>query len=71
MTIRRRSQVLSAVALAVFIWARLGLVTTYQRVAVATLYVTASAASTQPATAGTEHAAIVVIEEWPLCPTTP
>ena len=71
MTIRRRSQVLSAVALAVFIWARLGLVCEYQRVAVATLYVTASAASTQPATAGTEHAAIVVIEEWPLCPTTP
>ena len=63
MTIRRRSNVLSAVALAVFIWARLGLVCGYQRVAVATLYVTASAASTQPATAGTEHAAIVVIEE--------
>ena len=63
MTIRRRSQVLSAVALAVFIWARLGLVCGYQRVAVATLYVTASAASTQPATAGTTHAAIVVIEE--------
>ena len=63
MTIRRRSRVLSAVALAVFIWARLGLVCGYQRVAVATLYVTASAASTQPATAGTTHAAIVVIEE--------
>ena len=63
MTIRRRSRVLSAVALAVFIWARLGLVCGYQRVAVATLYVTASAASTQPATAGTKHAAIVVIEE--------
>ena len=63
MTIRRRSNVLSAVALAVLIWARLGLVTTYQRVAVASVYVTASAASTQPATAGSEHAAIVVIEE--------
>ena len=63
MTIRCRSRVLSAVALAVFIWARLGLVCGYQRVAVATLYVTASAASTQPATAGTTHAAIVVIEE--------
>ena len=71
MTIRRRSRVLSAVALSVFIWARLGLVCEYQRVAVASVYVTASAASTQPATAGSEHAAIVVIEEWPLCPTTP